>query len=110
MKLMSELMSNPIKQICREASCLNALAADCSGAAAVTLALALSAVLGLAGLGTEVAAWYTARQTMQGAADAAAYTAMTAKSAGAGSSVRAAPTNAAADAAPSATRRFMTRC
>ena len=76
-------MSNPIKHICREASSARRLGADCSGAAAVMLALALSSVLGLAGLGTEVAAWYMAKQTMQGASDAAAYTAVTAMSAGA---------------------------
>jgi Flp pilus assembly protein TadG len=76
-------MNDPIKHICRESSFLRDLAADCNGAAAVMLALALSTVLGLAGLGTEVAAWYTTKQTMQGAADAAAFTAATAKSAGA---------------------------
>jgi len=82
-KVMSGSMSNPIKHICRESSGLRALAADCSGGAAVMLALALSSVLGLAGLGTEVAAWYTTKQTMQGAADAAAYTAVTALGKGA---------------------------
>ncbi len=76
-------MRDLMKQICREASCLRDLGADCSGGAAVMMALALSTVLGLAGLGTEVAAWYTSKQTMQGAADAAAYTAVTALSKGA---------------------------
>ena len=76
-------MNNPIKHICRESSCLRGLAADRSGAAAVMLALSLSSVLGMAGLGTEVAAWYMTKQTMQGAADAAAYTAMTALGKGA---------------------------
>src|SRR6266853_756053 len=37
----------------------------------------------MAGLGTEVAAWYTTKQTMQGAADAAAFTATTALGKGA---------------------------
>ena len=83
MRVMNSPMNNPIKHICRESSCLRDLAADCNGAAAVMLALALSTVLGLAGLGTEVAAWYTAKQTMQGATDAAAFTAVTARSAGA---------------------------
>jgi Flp pilus assembly protein TadG len=59
------------------------LATDCTGAAAVMLALSLSSVLGIAGLATEVAGWYTTKQTMQGAADAAAFTALTAKGAGA---------------------------
>ena len=76
-------MNNPIKHICQESSCLRGLAADRSGAAAVMLALSLSSVLGMAGLGTEVAAWYMTKQTMQGAADAAAYTAVTAKGKGA---------------------------
>jgi Flp pilus assembly protein TadG len=75
-------MSNPIKHLCRQSSCLGDLAADRSGAAAVMMALALSAVLGVAGLGTEVAAWYTTKQTMQGASDAAAFTAATARTAG----------------------------
>jgi hypothetical protein len=83
MTLVSSPMRNPIKHICRVSPCFRDLAADCNGAAAVMLALALSTVLGLAGLGTEVAAWYTAKQTMQGATDAAAFTAVTAKSAGA---------------------------
>jgi hypothetical protein len=34
------------------------LGANCSGAAAVMLALSLGSILGLAGLGTEVASWY----------------------------------------------------
>jgi Flp pilus assembly protein TadG len=76
-------MHNLQKHIRDEISRLRDLSADRSGAAAVMLALALSTVLGLAGLGTEVAAWYTTKQTMQGAADAAAFTAITAKSAGA---------------------------
>ena len=75
-------MSNPIKNFYRAPACLRALAADRTGGAAVMLALGLSSVIGLAGLGTEVAAWYTIKQTMQGAADAAAFTAITAKTAG----------------------------
>jgi len=76
-------MNNLIKHICRQSTRLRALAADRSGGAAVMLALGLSSVLGLAGLGTEVAAWYTTKQTMQSAADAAAYTAITALGKGA---------------------------
>jgi hypothetical protein len=76
-------MRNPIPLIRRVSSCLADLATDRTGAAAVVLALSLASMLGLAGLGTEVAAWYTTKQTMQGAADAAAYTAMTALAAGA---------------------------
>ena len=76
-------MKNPIKHLCRGSGWLRALAADRTGGAAVTLALGLSSVLGMAGLGTEVAAWYTTKQTMQGAADAAAFTAMTALGKGA---------------------------
>ena len=76
-------MKNPIKHIRRGSGWLRALTADRTGGAAVTLALGLSSVLGMAGLGTEVAAWYTTKQTMQGAADAAAFTAMTALGKGA---------------------------
>ena len=80
---MSHPMKNPIKLICRTASRCRCLGADCSGATAVMLALALSSILGLAGLGTEVASWYMTTQTMQAAADAAAYTAAIAQSKGA---------------------------
>ena len=45
---------------------------DRSGTIAVLLALALSAIVGFAGLGTEVASWYYTKRAMQGAADAAA--------------------------------------
>lgn len=47
---------------------------DHSGGAAVTLAIAMSGVLGLTGLGTEAAGWYVTKRSMQGAVDAAAYT------------------------------------
>jgi hypothetical protein len=43
-----------------------------SGATAVAVAFALTAVLGFAGLGTEAASWYYTKRNMQGAADAAA--------------------------------------
>jgi hypothetical protein len=76
-------MRNLISLIGRSASRGAALGADCTGATAVMLALSLSSILGMAGLGTEVAAWYMTKQTMQGAADAAAYTAVTAKGRGA---------------------------
>jgi Flp pilus assembly protein TadG len=59
---------------------------DRGGAAAVTLALAMTIIAGLAGLGTEAANWYFTQRAMQGAADAAAHTAAAAKSNGAGSS------------------------
>jgi hypothetical protein len=49
----------------------------------VMLALSLASILGVAGLGTEVASWYMTTQTMQAAADAAAYTAAIAQSKGA---------------------------
>jgi Flp pilus assembly protein TadG len=45
---------------------------DRKGTIAVLLALALSAIVGFAGLGTEVASWYYTKRAMQGAADAAA--------------------------------------
>jgi hypothetical protein len=56
---------------------------DRSGAVTVTVALALSALVGFAALGTEVAGWYVTKRNMQGAADSAAYSAALAKAAGA---------------------------
>jgi hypothetical protein len=49
------------------------LAADRSGASAVMVALAITGMLGLVGLGTETAQWYVTKRTMQGAADASAF-------------------------------------
>jgi putative Flp pilus-assembly TadE/G-like protein len=48
---------------------------DRSGATAVLIALALTGVLGVAGLGSEAAGWYYTKRDMQSAADAAAATA-----------------------------------
>ena len=48
---------------------------DREGAVAVLLAIALSAIVGFAGLGSEVGAWYYTKRAMQGAADSAATTA-----------------------------------
>jgi Flp pilus assembly protein TadG len=62
---------------------LKALLADRSGGSAVTLAISLSAIIGVSGLGTEAGGWYVTKRMMQGAADAAAFTAATAVSAGA---------------------------
>ena len=51
---------------------LRQLIRDRRGAAAVMLAIALSGIVGFAGLGTEVAAWYFTTRSMQGAASSAA--------------------------------------
>ena len=51
------------------------LRGNCVGATAVFLALVLSGLIGLAGLGTEAASWYFTKRAMQGAADAGATTA-----------------------------------
>jgi hypothetical protein len=48
---------------------------DPAGSTLVVLALALSLIIGFAGLGTEAASWYLTKRTMQGAADTAAATA-----------------------------------
>src|SRR5438105_15941104 len=48
---------------------------DPAGSTAVIIALALSAIVGFAGLGTETASWYLIKRSMQGAADTAAATA-----------------------------------
>jgi Flp pilus assembly protein TadG len=49
-----------------------AMLRDCSGGTAIIMALSMSALVGLAALGTEVADWYVTKRTMQTAADAAA--------------------------------------
>src|SRR5438477_579735 len=51
---------------------LRQLIRDRRGAAAIMLAIALSGIVGFAGLGTEVAAWYFTTRSMQGAASSAA--------------------------------------
>jgi hypothetical protein len=55
--------------------CFARLLGDPAGSTVVIIALALSAIVGFAGLGTEVASWYLIKRTMQGAADTAAATA-----------------------------------
>ena len=75
-----------VLRIARMPGCRRWLAAwarDRSGTVTVTVALALSALVGFAALGTEVAAWYVTKRTMQGAADSAAYSAAMAKAVGA---------------------------
>src|SRR5579862_805006 len=72
---------------------------DRSGATAIVLALTLSVIAGFTGLGTEVASWYLAQRTMQGAADAGASTAAAALAAGA-------PISTLATEAKSATASF----
>jgi Flp pilus assembly protein TadG len=49
--------------------------ADQRGATAIVTALWLSAMLGFAGLATQVSLWYVTQRNMQGAADSAAYSA-----------------------------------
>lgn len=68
------------------------LTRDRSGAVAVMTALSLTALLGVAGLGTEASLWYVTKRTMQGAADSAAYSAAVGAAAGQSS------TNAKAEA------------
>lgn len=62
---------------------LRRLAAERSGASALVVALAMTGLLGLTGLGTEVGMWYLSKRTMHGAADSASYSAATAKFKGA---------------------------
>src|ERR1700704_5056315 len=50
-----------------------------SGSVVPTVAIALTVLLGLAALGTEVGTWYGTKRNMQGAADSAAYSAAIAK-------------------------------
>ena len=56
----------------RIAACLGDALRDPGGATVVVIAVALAAVIGVAGLGTEAASWYLTKRDMQGAADAAA--------------------------------------
>ena len=63
----------------RSSGFLKQLCGDRSGASAVVIALAMTGVLGLAGLGTEVGMWYVSKRTMQAATDSAAYSAAMAK-------------------------------
>src|SRR5438270_13489076 len=56
---------------------------DRRGAVAIMLAIALSAIIGFAGLGSEVAAWYFTTRSMQSAASAAAASAAAELAAGA---------------------------
>ena len=51
------------------------LASDQSGVTAAVVAMTMTMILGVAGLGTEVGTWYVTKRNMQGAADAAAYSA-----------------------------------
>lgn len=61
------------------------LIADRKGGVAVLTALALTTLMGFAGLGTEATLWYVSKRNMQAASDAAAYTAAVAEKAGASS-------------------------
>lgn len=55
---------------------------DRKGGVAVLTAVTLTTLMGFAGLGTEATLWYVAKRNMQGATDAAAYSAAIAESAG----------------------------
>jgi Flp pilus assembly protein TadG len=59
---------------------------DRSGSVVPTVAIALTVLLGLTALGTEVGTWYGTKRNMQGAADSAAYSAAIAKNAPPGTS------------------------
>src|SRR5579883_3370125 len=59
------------------------LATDQGGVAAPLTAISMVLLLGVAGLGTEAGSWYVTKRSMQGAADAAAFSAAVAGSAGA---------------------------
>jgi len=61
---------------------IGAVLSDRTGVTALALAISLSALAGLAGLGTEAASWYSTKRAMQGAADMAASTAAAALAAG----------------------------
>ena len=54
---------------------LRRLVGERSGTSAVVIALSMTGLLGLAGLGTEVGMWYVSKRTMQAASDSAAFSA-----------------------------------
>jgi Flp pilus assembly protein TadG len=60
------------------AKSIRQLGGDKRGAVAVLFALSSTVLIGFAGLGAEVALWYIAKRTAQGAADTAAYSAVVA--------------------------------
>src|ERR1700704_3352644 len=85
MKLLSQRRS--VLQIARGlARGTASLIGDRAGATAVVTGLASTALLGFAGLGTEVGQWYMTHRSMVAAADQAALTAATALDARAPSS------------------------
>src|SRR5579862_7909621 len=63
----------------RASGILGSLRRDRSGASAVMIALAMTGLLGVVGLGTEVGMWYAGKRTMQAASDSAAFSAAMAK-------------------------------
>lgn len=69
-----------------------ALAGDRAGNVAVITALSLTSLVGTAGLGTEMTQWYVVKRDMQGAADAAAFSAVSGIMAGQTSSTNIAAT------------------
>jgi Flp pilus assembly protein TadG len=65
-------MSRSLLILKRPLRALRRLLRDRRGATAIMLAIALSGIVGFAGLGSEVAAWYFTTRAMQGAASSAA--------------------------------------
>ena len=53
----------------RAVGILTRFASDRSGASAVVIALAMTGLLGMTGLGTEVGMWYVSKRTMHSAAE-----------------------------------------
>ena len=74
-------MTNILAALRRKSFGLLALWDDNRGAAAVTIAFALTGLVGMAGLATEASNWYFVSRRMQSAADAAAFSAAVALSA-----------------------------
>ena len=65
MSKLSPLLNRPLRSIWQ-------LIRDRRGATAIMLAIALSGIIGFAGLGSEVASWYFTTRAMQGAASSSA--------------------------------------
>jgi Flp pilus assembly protein TadG len=66
-------------RVLRAAAPLGRLGSNCSGTSALLIALSMTGILGVVGLGTEVGMWYVSKRDMQGSSDSAAYSAAIAK-------------------------------
>ena len=76
------ILANLLRAVRRSAAESRNLAADDSGATAVSVAVMLTVLMGFVGLGIDIGYGYNARRQLQNAADSAAYSAAVSVSAG----------------------------